>query len=112
MPRNDISVRGGGLPHIGSTSGEGYVDLDARVVLWRIILPAPLSKNHRQLDDCKEGQDLIETPPPGRNIMVALTHIPVDDNVPEKYEVDWAVFRLHRNKDRGPSIMSVEHLRT
>ena len=53
---------------------------------------------------------IVESPPLGSNILVALILFPVDDGVPEEDDVAWAVSRLHRNRARGPSGMRAKYL--
>ena len=41
-------------------------------------------------------------PPPGDTIPVTIAPFPLEDGVPSKAEVEWAVKRLQNNRARGP----------
>ena len=50
-------------------------------------------------------------PPPGYNIPVAIKPFMVNDSVPEKGEIEWAVKCLRNNRSRVPSRMRAEHIK-
>ena len=53
----------------------------------------------------------IRVPPPGDSIPVEIEPFDVEDGVPDEGEIEWAVKRLHNNRDEGRSRMRKEHLK-
>ena len=49
-------------------------------------------------------------PPPGPNTHISVEPFPVDDSVPTKDDIEWAVKRLHNHRSGRPSGMWAEHL--
>ena len=49
-------------------------------------------------------------PLPGSNIPISVEPFPVDDSVPTKDDIEWAVKRLHNHRSGRPSGMWAEHL--
>ena len=72
-------------------------------------IPPPV-KGYHWLNYHGEDSNILEGPPPGWNILVALTPFPVDNSIPKDEEVAWLVCCHHWNRSRGLSGMRVEHL--
>ena len=79
---------------------------------WAAVDRAPPPAQVTLMRITAEQVDLYRyVPPPGENIPVSVELFPVDDSVPTKDKIEWAVTRLQNHRSGGTSGMRDEYLK-
>ena len=73
--------------------------------------PPPPARATLRRVTAEQEQLYSREPPPGDTIPVTIDPFEVEDGIPSKAEVEWAVKRLRNNRAGGPSRMQAEDLK-
>ena len=73
--------------------------------------PPPSERISLETLTMERAEIYAHVPPPGRPIIIELSHLPVDDNILGEENIAEAVIKLQLHCDDAPSVMKEEHLR-